>query len=152
MKEPKFWYDKTLSPFFLNGFLLWTLSFLFRIGVEIKKLFTFTRAVNKPVICIGNLNVEGEIMLKNHSSDTLYFSAVLDGSNFIFLSPENNLAPDIYIEEIELLPNEKYPYKLIYSTRINSTVNQVKNAVINRIASFKIKDTKGRERNIGYEM
>jgi len=101
---------------------------------------------------IGNLNVEGEIMLKNHSSDTLYFSAVLDGSNFIFLSPENNLAPDIYIEEIELLPNEKYPYKLIYSTRINSTVNQVKNAVINRIASFKIKDTKGRERNIGYEM
>ncbi len=58
MKEPSFWYTPTttnsLRRFFLN-----VLSALFRFSGTIKKTFTRTRAVDKTVICIGNLTAGG---------------------------------------------------------------------------------------------
>ncbi len=58
MKEPKFWYTSSV-PSALQRFFLWGLSYLFRFGAFLKPLFTATKAVNKPVICIGNLTVGG---------------------------------------------------------------------------------------------
>lgn len=58
MKEPKFWYASTSSSY-IQWFFLWILSLFFRLGGALKKAFTVMRAVDKPVICIGNLTVGG---------------------------------------------------------------------------------------------
>ncbi len=58
MKEPSFWYTSSSITSF-QRLLLKGLGALFRFGASLKKTFTRTRAVDKPVICIGNLTVGG---------------------------------------------------------------------------------------------
>ncbi|NCP62869.1 MAG: tetraacyldisaccharide 4'-kinase [Alphaproteobacteria bacterium] len=58
MKEPSFWYTSTATAS-LRLSVLKVLSALFRFAGIVKKAFTRTRAVDKTVICIGNLTVGG---------------------------------------------------------------------------------------------
>lgn len=59
MKEPNFWYDKTIQPPLFKKLLLGFLSRLFLFGAFLKKLIISKKSVSKPVICIGNLNIGG---------------------------------------------------------------------------------------------
>lgn len=58
MKEPNFWYTST-PTFSFQRLVLKGLSVLFRFGAALKQTLAITRAVDKPVICIGNLTVGG---------------------------------------------------------------------------------------------
>ncbi len=105
---------------------------------------------------VGNFKVEGEIVLKNNSFDTLNFSAVLKNSNFVFLNNYDQV-PDICLNVnndglIMILPNETKLYKLTYSSKINASADHSERGVLNRIAVLKIKDNIGRERNIGCDI
>ncbi len=59
MKEPSFWYNATAPLPFFKKISLQILSHLFLFGGFLKKKITITRAISKPVICIGNLTVGG---------------------------------------------------------------------------------------------
>ena len=59
MIEPDFWYNVSLKINPFKKIFLWLLSLLFSAGAFFKKQLTRTRAVSKPVICIGNLTIGG---------------------------------------------------------------------------------------------
>jgi tetraacyldisaccharide 4'-kinase len=111
LKTPKFWTEKNLI-----AYALLPLSWIYFIGFHVKKYFTKTAQISKPVICVGNLIAGGSgktptaiaigKILHEMAQEFCYLSRgyMSDGSKFLLLRKfDNNKAEQVGDEPLLLI-------------------------------------------------
>ncbi len=111
LKTPKFWTEKNLI-----AYALLPLSWIYFIGFHVKKYFTKTTKISKPVICVGNLIAGGSgktptaiaigKILHEMAQEFCYLSRgyMSDGSKFLLLRKfDNNKAEQVGDEPLLLI-------------------------------------------------